>query len=57
MQPSNSDKQRRHREATSKAMKALIKTCPHCQRRSNPRRVRVPEGFTVKVCPHCKREF
>jgi ribosomal protein L37AE/L43A len=55
-----SDAQRRHRAATSKAMKhrAESRRCPKCGRRSALKRVRLDVYATMSVCrwPDCKYE-
>jgi ribosomal protein L37AE/L43A len=57
MQPSNSDKTRRHREATSAAMKkdASHRRCPKCERKSALKRV-VEGDLWMVTCRWCDYE-
>lgn len=55
----NADQQRRHRAATSAAMKRRAEAlkCPACGRKSALQRVRDDRGFIVAVvCRWCKYE-
>lgn len=48
MRLANNEKQRRHRQATSEAMKRMVWRCPECQRGQVP-----SSAAIVRVCRYC----
>jgi ribosomal protein L37AE/L43A len=50
--PANTDAQRKHRTATSKAMKRIAesKKCPTCGRKNAVKRVQLDPWTVVRVC-------
>lgn len=59
MRPAMTDAQRKHRTATSRAMKAHAEArrCPDCDRKSALQMVPLTERHVMFVCRWCKREF
>jgi len=58
MPPAITDKQRRHREATSKAMKRMSYPCPACGRGQNRNPIDVSGfGDLLWACVYCGHEW
>ena len=56
MRPANNDKQRRHREATSAAMKRAVRKCRSCGRGQVPTIFHAGNGRSFWTCRYCKHE-
>ena len=53
-----SDRQRYHRTNTAKAMRSMISSCPHCQRRGNFRKHWLPDAMVLLWrCHYCAGEW
>lgn len=58
MRPANNDRQRRHRNATSKAVKATFYPCPKCDRRQNRSPIDISGlGHLLWICRYCGHEW
>jgi formate dehydrogenase maturation protein FdhE len=57
MRPALTDKQRRHRQATSKVMLAQVRHCPSCGRGQWPARFEIGDGTRGYQCRFCKHEW
>lgn len=58
MQPAFTDAQRKHRGATSQAMRQMYRPCPNCTRKIIPKRVDITGlGHLVFSCRWCKAEW
>jgi ribosomal protein L37AE/L43A len=56
MRPAMTRKQQRHRQATSAAVKRLMKTCRACGRKQNPRKAYAPNVGIIWECRFCGTE-
>lgn len=57
MRPANNDKRRRHRLATSNAMKRTVVHCPECGRGQYNAGIDAGNGSRVRTCRYCGREW
>lgn len=58
MRPAMTDRQRRHREATGKAMRRMSYRCPACGRGQNRNPIDVSGfGDLLWICVYCEHEW
>lgn len=56
--PAQTDRQRRHRKATSEAMQRMVSSCPHCHRRGIFRKHWLGDAQCLLwVCHFCRGEW